>query len=169
MFRIMLLVAGLMCGAMSLEAQENALSRGPIDVTADRLDVDQNVRKATFSGSVVVKQGDMTLNADRVQTTYTERNEDGPQAIERVEATGKVTMLTPDTTATGDKAIYRLDTNQIEVTGNVVLTRAGNVLTGERLTYNMATGQISLQAKPRERVSARFATGGEADKDKQGD
>lgn len=158
----MLAVLLALLGATPVWAAD-ALSRGPIDVTAERLDVNQNNRNATFSGNVLVRQGEMTLKTDTVTVIYTEG---GEQAIERVEAVGKVTLLMPDTTATGDRAIYELSRNEVEILGNVVLTRAGNVLTGERLTYNLTSGKMALQAKPRERVSARFVTGDEVDKKK---
>lgn len=165
MYRLLALMALMVYGGHAVAA-DSALARGPIDITAERLDVDQNVRHATFSGNVLVRQGDMTLKTDTVQVTYRQQ---GEQAIEKVEATGNVTLLMTDTTATGDKAIYLIDSNEIELSGNVVLTRSGNVLTGERLTYNLTTGKMALQAKPRERVSARFSTGADADKTKQGE
>lgn len=42
----------------------------PVEVTADALQVDQKTGLATFSGHVVIGQGEMRLAADRVTVTY---------------------------------------------------------------------------------------------------
>ncbi|HEX3210846.1 MAG TPA: LptA/OstA family protein [Geminicoccaceae bacterium] len=49
----------------------------PIEITADRLDVVQPDRIATFTGNVDAVQGDMVLSADRLRVFY---NGDGPTA-----------------------------------------------------------------------------------------
>ena len=62
-------------------------------MTADALDVDQTSGEAIFTGNVLIAQGDMRLTAPRVLVVY----DDGNRAIQRMEATGGVTLVSgPD-------------------------------------------------------------------------
>ena len=62
----------------------------PVEVTADVLSVNQTDGAATFSGNVLVVQGEMRLSADRVEVIYgnAERSR-----IERLHASGRVTLV----------------------------------------------------------------------------
>lgn len=115
----------------------------PIEIEAKMLDVQQDRRMAIFQGDVVATQGVMVLRADRVQVAYAAAG--GQNTFERLEATGKVLISTPQETAQGNTATYDVGPGIITLTGAVVLTRGENVLRGERLVLNLATGTSRME------------------------
>lgn len=127
----------------------------PVEVTADQLQVDQTTGLATFSGAVVVIQGDMRLSADEVQVEYGTGG-DGPRRIARLLASGSVTLASPNEAAEAREAVYTIDDRRIVMTGDVVLTQGPNVVTGQRLVANLADGTAVMEG----RVRTIIETGG---------
>ena len=117
----------------------------PIDVKAE---------KATYNGgltvleeNVVVKQGDTTVYADKmdIYRDATDANSISGSlklgALRRIEAVGNFKFVNPDNTVTGDEGTYFADREVFIVTGNVVLTQPnGSSVSGDRLVYNLETG-----------------------------
>jgi lipopolysaccharide export system protein LptA len=156
----------------------------PIEITADRLDVVQPKRVATFSGNVDAVQGDMVLSADLLRVYY---NGDTPGApgtapapapaaapgaapaaggssIRRIEAEGNVFLSSPTQTAQGERGVYDVASDQLTLNGSVVLTQGENVVRGDRLEVDLATGHSRVLAAapesatgaPAQRVRALF-------------
>ena len=151
----------------------------PIEITADKLEVQQDKQVATFSGRVEVIQGDTRLKAERLLVHYRQNNSqpapnsrppsqrpggagspggaDIAQGISRIEAFGNVFVSSPTETGQGDTGVYDVDKKTITLEGReVVLTRGQNVLKGNRMVMNMDTGQSTLQVAPGERVRGIF-------------
>lgn len=119
----------------------NHNSNAPIDVAADAFEVASRDGRATYNGNVVVRQDRLTMRAGRVSVAFTTG---GSIDINRVEATGNVTVSADDLNARGNVALYDLDQRLITLIGNVVLTQAGNRLTGNRLVINVGSGRANL-------------------------
>ena len=64
----------------------------PVEITADRLDLDQAAGSAVFSGTVKVGQGTLRLAADRVEVFYDEAAAAPTGKVQRMVATGNVTL-----------------------------------------------------------------------------
>lgn len=114
----------------------------PVEVTADSLDVDQTTGKAEFTGNVVVGQGVMRLSAPRLLVIY--KSEGG---IERLEATGGVTLVSGEDAAEAERADYSIDTGVVVMTGNVLLTQGSNALTAQKMTVNLVTGTAQMAGR----------------------
>lgn len=159
-----LITAGLL-GAGMAQAQEgiSALkghdSKAPVDVTADRMEVQDRVDRAIFAGNVVARQGDLSLRTARLTVAYA--SQDGID-INRIDASGGVTVTSPSETARGDFAVYDLNEGLITMVGNVRLERGGSYLSGGRLTIDLDTGRAVMDGGLRGvnqgggRVSGRF-------------
>ena len=146
-FSHLLLGVMLMALPVAASAQSVALSKGkPIELSADALEVLQSKHTAVFTGNVIVKQGDIRINAAQMTVNYRESGSDGAmgKGIYRILAEGKVLFTTPGETAQGDSAIYDVDGETIHLLGNVLLTRDKNVLKGTKLDYNLSTGRSVL-------------------------
>lgn len=117
----------------------------PVEVTADELAVDQTTGAATFTGNVVIGQGDMRLSAARVLVFY---RQDGP-GIERLEATGGVTLVSGADAAESQRADYSIDDGVIVMTGDVLLTQGRSALTADRMTVNLDDGTARMQGQVR--------------------
>lgn len=113
----------------------------PIDITADKVTADLNAKTVTYSGNVVVTQGDIKMHAADMKV-----NTDNGKAS-TIQANGGVIVDSPASgTVTGDTGVYDVAAHSVLMTGKVVLTRGKDVMRGTRLTVNLVTGQAVLGA-----------------------
>jgi lipopolysaccharide export system protein LptA len=120
-------------------------SDAPIDLTADRLEVQDRADRAIFAGNVHVKQDDLTLDTSRLTVAY---SSSGGVQIKRLDASGGVTVRSPSETARGSFGIYDLDRKLITLVGNVVLQRQGSQLSGQRLVIDLDSGRAVIDGGP---------------------
>jgi lipopolysaccharide export system protein LptA len=112
-------------------------SNAPVDVAADRIEVQDRADRAIFSGNVVVRQAELTLNAPRLTVAYSNA---GGIEIDRIDASGGVTVRSPSETASGQYAIYDIDSRLITLIGGVSLVRGDSRVNGGRLVLNLRDG-----------------------------
>ena len=117
----------------------------PVEVTAEQLSVDQTTGQAVFVGNVVIGQGDMRLSAPRVVVIYRENQ----QGIERLEATGGVTLVSGPDAAEAQRADYNVDDGVVVMTGDVLLAQGQSALSAERMTVNLDDGTAQMQGQVR--------------------
>ena len=137
------LVSGLAAAQDSISALKGHDSRAPIDLSADRAEAQDRADRAIFAGNVVVKQGSLTLRTARMTLAYA--SHDGID-INRIDASGRVTVTSPSETARGDFAVYDLEEGLITMVGNVRLERGGSYLSGGRLTIDLDSGRAVMDA-----------------------
>jgi lipopolysaccharide export system protein LptA len=123
----------------------------PIEITADRLDVVQPNRIATFTGNVDAVQGDMVLSADLLRVFY---NGGDAQNAAPVKGDGqKAPSAKGDgqnpASAKGDgqnaaPAGAGSSIRRIEAEGNVFLSSPRQTAQGERGVYDVASDQVTL-------------------------
>jgi lipopolysaccharide export system protein LptA len=116
-------------------------TNAPVDFAADRIEVQDRADRAVFSGNVVARQAQLTLNAARVTIAY---SNDSNIEIQRINATGGVTVRSPSETARGQFAIYDLRSRLITVIGGVTLTRGESVVRGGRLVLDLESGRAVM-------------------------
>ncbi|OSQ53300.1 lipopolysaccharide transport periplasmic protein LptA [Marivita geojedonensis] len=117
----------------------------PVEVSADALSVSQNDGSALFTGNVIIGQGDMRLSAPRVLVYYTE-NQSG---IERLEATGGVTLVNGDQAAEAESAEYEVNRGTIRMVGNVLLTQGANTLVSDSMDVDLEAGTAQMNGRVR--------------------
>jgi len=142
-----ILAAWPLSGSASAHAQAGALTPpgdGPLDVSADDLEVFDQENRVVYSGDVNAVRGEARLRADRIEVFFQPREGAGFGEVTRMVATGNVFYVTPSEVARANSGTYDLDDNTIMMTGQVVLTQGCNVSTGERLTANLDTGVSEL-------------------------
>lgn len=115
----------------------------PVEVSADNLAVNQENGTAIFTGNVVIGQGDMRLAAPRVLVVYAEEQ----SRIQRLEATGGVTLVSGPDAAEAARADYNIDSGVVVMTGDVLLTQGRSALTSEKMTVNLKTGSAQMQGR----------------------
>ena len=116
-------------------------SNAPVDVAADRIEVQDRADRAIFSGNVVVKQAELTLTAPRLTVAY---SNSGGIEIERLDASGGVTVRSPSEMAQGQFAIYDLDSRLITLIGGVTLVRGDSRVAGGRLVIDLRSGRAVI-------------------------
>ena len=140
------LVAGI-AGAQIASGQEagSALkghdTDAPVDVAADRIEVQDRADRAIFSGNVEVRQGQLQLATSRLTVAYANT---GGIEIQRLEASGGVTLRSPSETARSRFAIYDLDRRLVTMIGDVTLARGASRVEGGRLVLDLDSGRAVM-------------------------
>ena len=65
---------------------------------------------------------------------------EGGQGIQRLHATGGVTLVSPTDAAEANEAVYTIDSGNVVMTGNVLLTQGLAAISGQKLTVNLKDG-----------------------------
>jgi lipopolysaccharide export system protein LptA len=136
-----LVAAALLSPALGQSALKGHNSDAPVDVAADRIEVQDRADRAVFSGNVVVRQAELTMTAARLTVAYSSA---GGIQIQRLDASGGVTVRSPTETARGRFAIYDLPKRIITLIGGVTLTRGASQVNGGRLVLDLDTGRAVL-------------------------
>jgi lipopolysaccharide export system protein LptA len=117
----------------------------PIDVAADRIEVQDRSDRAVFAGNVHVRQAALTLDTERLTVAY---SSGGGIQIRRLDASGGVTVKSPSEAARGNFGIYDLDRKLITLVGAVQLNRGGSQINGQRLTIDLNSGRAVVDGGP---------------------
>ena len=158
--RTLMLICALGLAPMAAAAQGATIAFGglkqdttlPVEIEADQLTVNQADGTATFTGNVLVGQGEMRLAAATVQVEYAT---DGG-AIRRLHASGGVTLANNSEAAEAREAVYTIDTGEVVMTGDVLLTQGQSALSGQKLVIDLKAGTGSMEG----RVQTTFVPGG---------
>ncbi|HEU4705450.1 MAG TPA: LptA/OstA family protein [Sphingomicrobium sp.] len=144
----LLFVAAALAGAAALAQTNDPVSalRGhdsnaPIDVAADRIEVQDRADRAIFAGNVRVRQASLSLDTERLTVAY---SSGGGIQIRRLDAAGGVVVRSPSETARGNFGIYDLDKRLITLVGAVQLSRAGSQIMGSRLVIDLDSGRAVI-------------------------
>ena len=152
---ILALTAALATAASAQVKQEQPVSalkghnsNAPVDVSADRIEVQDRADRAVFAGNVHAVQQDLTLDTPRLTVAYSGGTGGNNVQIHRLDAAGGVVVKSPSETAKGDMGIYDLDRKLITLIGNVQLNRQNNQVNGSRLVIDLDTGRAVVDGGP---------------------
>lgn len=154
--RAALLAAFLALAPAALPAQDTAIRLGQslqltgtaLEVTADQLEVDQATGASIFTGNVLAVQGELRLTAGTLRLEYS-TSASGSQRIDRLLASGGVTLVTPQEAVEAREAVYALSQGTLEMTGDVLLVQGPNLLSGERFVADLQTGSGRMSGRVR--------------------
>ncbi len=142
------MAAVLMGGAASAQLA-SIDSKEPIDITGDRLEVENDV--ATFLGNVRAVQGLAILTADRLVADLDDKG-----SFTKIRATGTVRYSNGKEAITGARALFDDIARTITISENVVVTQGEQVMTGGELVYWVDTGRILFTAPAGKRIRGIF-------------
>lgn len=126
------------------QALANHDSNAPVSVSASSIEAQDRSDRVLISGDVRVTQAGLTLTAQRMTVAY---SRSGGTEINRIDATGGVTVAKGNESARGNVAIYDLDRRIITLVGNVELRQAGNNLNGGRLVLDLNSGRATVDGR----------------------
>ncbi|KQM18233.1 LptA/OstA family protein [Novosphingobium sp. Leaf2] len=152
-------VLGLAAFAALPQGEAQAISghnsNAPVDYSADRIELQDKQDRVILSGNVDVKQAELRLQAARTVVNFTNQ---GQMQIQRITASGGVSVTRPGETAAGDVGVYDFNKRIITMTGNATVKRAnGDTLRGGRLVVDLNSGISSASSGPGGRVSGTFS------------
>ncbi|MGE5561809.1 MAG: LptA/OstA family protein [Bacillota bacterium] len=123
-------------------------TNAPVDVTSDRIEVQERADRAVFVGNVHATQADLTLDTQRLTVAYSTGHGSNNVQINRLDAAGGVVVRDATETAKGDFGVYDLDRKLITLIGNVQLTRDNNQVNGARLVIDLNSGRAVIDGGP---------------------
>jgi lipopolysaccharide export system protein LptA len=135
-----LLVFFLFVIFLSSQTEAEEKSKEPIVVTSDSLIADKRKNLITFKGSVVAKTKDMTINSDRMQVTY-----DNKQRIDQIKAIGNVIVESGDGKIYSQEATYFNKGEKVVFTGDPRAVDGENVITGNKITYYLKDERVEVE------------------------
>jgi lipopolysaccharide export system protein LptA len=160
--------------AISGESKQKHADRDqPIHIVSDRLDAYSEKRMVVFSGSAVATQGARTIRSDRLTLYYKEDKKpagrstgeaDGMGNVERVEATGHVTITEGERVVTGESAVFDQDARKITMTGGAVMREGANVIRGDRIIVFLDENRGVVESTESGRVTATIYPGEQQEK-----
>lgn len=133
--------------ALALDSDANQ----PINIVADRLDLDDRAGTAVYTGDVDMQQGSMKLTAQRVEI---ERNDQG--AVTLVTATDDAQRAyleqrpAPDDPLVkgwGKTIIYHAGERRVELVGQAELHQASDTFNGAYVEYFLDNRQVQARSQ----------------------
>lgn len=119
-------------------------SDAPVNYAADRIELQDRQNRVVLSGNVQIDQAGLRLNAARTLVDYTDA---GSLRIQRIMATGGVTVARGNERARGNVAVYDFNRRIITMAGDVRLNRGSDTLNGGRLVIDLRTGVSSVDGR----------------------
>lgn len=144
------IAAALAAGAAARAQSLGPGADGPIDITADELEVQNKACVSIWRGRAEALQGQARVRADVLKAIFQPKaGASGGAAstgacgdLIRMEAEGSVYYVTAkDQRVHGDFATYDASADTVTITGDVVAVQGQNVLRGSRMVFNTNTGE----------------------------
>ncbi len=142
-------------GVMNFKTDPNA----PMDVAAERLDVNDPAKQAIYRGAVRAQQGDFIMETNELVATYTGDTglmapaegtaaaKSAPAQMSKVEAKSKVLITNSEgQSLRGEWAIFDVKANTVVVGGPVFVKQGPNEVTGPQLRIDLTTGEARFDA-----------------------
>ena len=131
-------VAGLQLQAQAIAGHN---SNAPVNYAANRIELQDRENRVVLSGNVQIDQANLRMTSARTIVDYSDA---GSLSIQRISATGGVTVTRGNESARGSVAVYDFNRRVITMTGDVRLQRGSDTLNGGRLTIDLRTGLSSI-------------------------
>jgi lipopolysaccharide export system protein LptA len=117
----------------------------PLHVDSQSLEARGKEGLAVFEGDVVARQGDLALQADRLDV----RLEPESREIQSVEARGRVRIEAKvegqDVVATGERVTYDAGAGVLDLTGDPKVWRGRDVVAGDRIIFYLAEDRYVVE------------------------
>ncbi len=135
----------------------SAAQTGPVEVTANEMEIAEGGKQATFRGAVDAVRTDGRIKSDTMVVDYADvKQPDGTMKSEvsKLDCTGNVTITTSTQVITGQWAKMDVIANKLVVGGNVKVVQGKTVLKGPKLNVDLTTKKTVMSGG---RVTGSFA------------
>lgn len=131
----------------------SAENRGPVEVTSDRLEVDDLAQTLVFIGNAVATQDDVTIHGNRLTVKYKGEKRE----IDKVIAEGDVRIQQGTRVAVGERAVLYHSEERIVLTGSPEVRDGDNFVKGQEITVFLNDKRSVVKGGAGGRVNAVFA------------
>ena len=131
----------------------NAVSEdNKINIVSDKLNVEMDERKSTFTGNVYAHNKNLKVWADKMIINLKIKKDE----IKEILASGnvKIVRLIEGSEIYGDIANYSLKDEIIVITGNVIVKENGNQISGNELIVDLKDSSSIMVGSDSNRVEA---------------
>lgn len=133
----------LLCNSLSTWALPGDRSQ-PITIKSDRAERDEKNGTTLYQGSVIMEQGSMRIEADRVIIHNAEKK------VSLIVATGlparyqqKVSVDKQPVIAKGNTIEYKIEGQALTLLGNASIEQEGSRLSGQRINYDLEQSLVT--------------------------
>ncbi|WCE30029.1 lipopolysaccharide transport periplasmic protein LptA [Vibrio sp. SCSIO 43137] len=129
-------------------------SEQPIYIDSDKQNLDMKSNKVTFSGDVKLKQGSISINADKLIVIRNQKD-DSLKEIEAYGAPATFSQLTDEgKTLRGEakELYYKVATDQLTMIADAVLSQDESTIRGQKITYKISSQKLTADGGKNERV-----------------
>jgi lipopolysaccharide export system protein LptA len=134
-----------------------AATTGPVEVSANEMEIIEGGKQATFRGAVDAVRSDGRIKADVMVVDYADvKQPDGTMKSEvsKLDCTGHVTITSDTQVITGEWAKMDVIANTLVVGGNVKVVQGKTVLKGPKMNVDLNTKKTVMSGG---RVTGSFA------------
>ncbi|TLM68968.1 MAG: lipopolysaccharide transport periplasmic protein LptA [Deltaproteobacteria bacterium] len=147
----------LLVGTAIAAPLSRTASKEPVEITADRLEADDVAKSLVFIGNAVAKQGDVTINSDRLTIYYAGQGSAAQGGdIDRIVADGSVRIVQGSRLATAGRAVYFRGEDRMVLTGSPKVTEGSNSVQGNEIILYLKENRSVVMGGQSGRVNAVF-------------
>ncbi|MDF2156008.1 lipopolysaccharide transport periplasmic protein LptA [Vibrio sp. CAU 1672] len=127
----------------------------PVYINSDTQQVDMKSSQVIFHGDVSLKQGSISIDADKIIVT----RDDKTEAISKIQAFGKpatFSQLMDDGKTLSGQAMelnYDISADELTMLGQAQLARDGSTISGSSIRYQIGQQKLVADSSANERVT----------------
>lgn len=121
----------------------------PIHIEADHYVLNQKAGITTYTGNVVMDQGSIHIEADKIVIHSNEKK------VSRVIATGAPARFQQQPAedkavviASGNTLNYQVTQDKLSITDNAQVEQDGSLISGDKITYNILRAVVEANSQP---------------------
>jgi len=130
----------------------------PMVIKADTLEIDNERKIVTFTGSVDAKRDNTTINCQKMLVYYKDQPSEGASekmevAVDRIVAKGKVKISLPNgVLAMSEQATYYESDEKVILTGKPMIKQGKDFVEGSKVTLFLREGRSIVEGSEDKRV-----------------
>jgi len=131
----------------------------PIVINSDRLEIDDELKRITFTGNVVATHGELKIRCEKMVVYYLASNKSNTETgskIHKIVCTGNVRIYRGKQggIATSSKAVYYQDQDKLVLTGKPVVKQGKDFVEGDRIIIYLKQNRSIVESSKNKPVKA---------------
>lgn len=150
---LFLLVVSNLAFAQAQTPPKFAVPKGPIKVTSQRAEIDEQNKLMLYRGNVRLVSGPLQLKGDRLELRQPQPGQFEAQVSGRpARLVQQGQNKTPPISASAGEIVYNTRAATLDLRGGATLTRGDDVLTGDSIRYDLASRRISASGSDSDQI-----------------
>ncbi|MCX7943810.1 MAG: hypothetical protein N2746_04815 [Deltaproteobacteria bacterium] len=113
----------------------------PVEIKAKKLKIENQNRKAIFTGDVEAIRTDMKITCNQLVAYYNEKG-----SIDKFECIGNVNLKKGEKVATSDMAVFEYTKSLVTMTGNPYYSDGENKFWGEVVEFDLDKDEVNVKS-----------------------